>query len=642
MQLKIKMEKPIEFNLTSVFENDNYIIPLYQRNYAWEENQVIQLVQDIWDYAIEANDSNYYIGTLVVHKKEENNITYFETIDGQQRLTTLNILLSVLKSEFSVSIKNGFETKLQFASRPNSSFTLKSLCNRDLKSNDLNPKMHQAYLDLKKKLSSLFSSEKELKNKFIEYLFQKVIILRVEVPTDTDLNHYFEIMNNRGEQLEKHEILKAELLVHLKENKDETEAFSMIWDACSNMDVYVQYGFTTKYRNSIFKGVSWSKIPKSFEDFIISFNQVDNYKEIDEEELDFLYIANSKNTYTIDFKSINDDDNARFNSIITFPNFLLHVLRVFTKKDIPLDDKRLISTFKNELKNLNPSEKLKFVKNFGHSLLKARFLFDKYIIKREYKNDGDRWNLQKIKTGEKNKKYYASTFENNKQIIMLLSMFHVSFPQMIYKHWLNGVLKYLFEEYDKYEEIGIEEEDYIDYLESLNDAFYFDRFGKNELEYYDIIYKNQSKPITNEINENNLHQGTNVQNFIFNRLDYLLWKSIVIENKKTFIIDRINEFEFSFRSSVEHFFPQNPKNGADIEEVGEEYLDKFGNLCLISRSKNSELSNYSPKAKAEHYGKSSTIESLKQQLMIQRKDKWDEDAIIKHQKEMIDILNNIV
>ena len=139
-----------------------------------------------------------------------------------------------------------------------------------------------------------------------------------------------------------------------------------------------------------------------------------------------------------------------------------------------------------------------------------------------------------------------------------------------------------------------------------------------------------------------MHQGTNVQNFIFNRLDYLLWKSIVIENKKTFIIDRINEFEFSFRSSVEHFFPQNPKNGADIEEVGEEYLDKFGNLCLISRSKNSELSNYSPKAKAEHYGKSSTIESLKQQLMIQRKDKWDEDAIIKHQKEMIDILNNIV
>ncbi|MBN8641604.1 MAG: DUF262 domain-containing protein [Flavobacteriales bacterium] len=633
------MEKPIEFNLTRIFEKDNYIIPLYQRNYAWEENQVTQLVQDIWDYTIEANESNYYIGTLVVHKKEENNITYFETIDGQQRLTTLNILLSVLKNEFSVSIKNGFETKLQFASRPNSSFTLKSLCDRDLKSNNLNPKMHQAYLDLKKKLSNLFSTNSKIKNKFVEYLFQKVIILRVEVPIDTDLNHYFEIMNNRGEQLEKHEILKAELLVHLKENKNDSEAFSMIWDACSNMDIYVQYGFTTKYRNSIFKGVSWNKIPKSFEDFIISFNQVDNYKEIDEEEVDFLYLANSKNTYTIDFKPINDDDNTRFNSIITFPNFLLHVLRVFTKKDIPLDDKRLINTFKNELKNLNQSEKIKFVKDFGYSLLKARFLFDKYIIKREYKNDGDRWNLQKIKTGEKNIKYYASTFENNKQIIMLLSMFHVSFPQMIYKHWLNGVLKYLFEEYDKNEENKINKYDYINYLESMSDSFYYDRFGEVELDYYDIIYKNGSKSEASKIKEDNLHVGTNVQNFIFNRLDYLIWKLIVIEKNVAYKIDGIDKFEFSFRSSVEHFFPQNPKNGADIEDVGEDFIDKFGNLCLISRSKNSELSNYSPKAKAEHYGKSTTIESLKQQLMIQKKDKWDESAILNHQMQMIEILN---
>lgn len=639
MQSKIKMEKPIEFNITTIFEKDNYIIPLYQRNYAWEESQVSQLVQDIWDYANEANDSNYYVGTLVVHKKEDRNITFYETIDGQQRLTTFNILLSVLKNEFSVSVKNGFETKLQFASRPNSSFTLKSLCDRDLKSNELNPKMHQAYLDLKKKLNNLFSTNSELKNEFIDYLFNKVIILRVEVPNDTDLNHYFEIMNNRGEQLEKHEILKAELLVHLKENKNETEAFSMIWDACSNMDIYLQYGFTTKYRNTIFKGASWNKIPANFEDFITLFNQVDNYNEIDEEEINFLAITNSKNTYNIDFIPINDDENTRFNSIITFPNFLLHVLRVFTKKDIPLDDKRLINTFKNELKNLNQNEKIKFVKDFGYSLLKLRFLFDKYIIKREYKSNGDHWSLQKIKAGEKNKKYYVSTFDNNKQIIMLLSMFHVSFPQMIYKHWLNGVLKYLFEEYDKYEEVGINEHDYIDYLESMNDAFYFDRFGIKELDYYDIIYKNGSKPVASEINEKNLHQGTNVQNFIFNRLDYLIWKSIVIENIKTYKIDRIDEFEFSFRSSVEHFFPQHPKHGADIEEVGEDFLDKFGNLCLISRSKNSELSNYSPKAKAEHYGKSTAIESLKQQLMIQKKDKWDENAIEEHQIQMIDILN---
>ena len=49
----------------------------------------------------------------------------------------------------------------------------------------------------------------------MEYLFEKVVIVRFQVPKDTDLNHYFEIMNSRGEQLEKHEILKSRLMKEL-------------------------------------------------------------------------------------------------------------------------------------------------------------------------------------------------------------------------------------------------------------------------------------------------------------------------------------------------------------------------------------------------------------------------------------------
>ena len=65
---------PEEFNIEGIFRN-KYIIPLYQRNYAWEEAQVTQLIQDIWDYAcLEVTTTNYYIGTLVVHKREINNI----------------------------------------------------------------------------------------------------------------------------------------------------------------------------------------------------------------------------------------------------------------------------------------------------------------------------------------------------------------------------------------------------------------------------------------------------------------------------------------------------------------------------------------------------------------------------------------
>lgn len=97
------------FKIQNLFDlNDEYLIPIYQRNYAWQEAQIVQLVEDIADYA-EMNKNNevkktYYIGTIVVFEKIKNGKTIYETIDGQQRLTTLSILLSVLKNNFNMKI----------------------------------------------------------------------------------------------------------------------------------------------------------------------------------------------------------------------------------------------------------------------------------------------------------------------------------------------------------------------------------------------------------------------------------------------------------------------------------------------------------------------------------------------------------
>ena len=81
-------------------------------------------------------------------------------------------------------------------------------------------KSHQAAQD-RGRLDSAENSERLDQAVFsdddLEYLLDKVRILRTELPPNTDLNHYFEIMNTRGEQLEKHEILKARLLKKLKD-----------------------------------------------------------------------------------------------------------------------------------------------------------------------------------------------------------------------------------------------------------------------------------------------------------------------------------------------------------------------------------------------------------------------------------------
>ncbi|WP_140110579.1 HNH endonuclease family protein, partial [Vibrio parahaemolyticus] len=142
-----------------------------------------------------------------------------------------------------------------------------------------------------------------------------------------------------------------------------------------------------------------------------------------------------------------------------------------------------------------------------------------------------------------------------------------------------------------------------------------------------------------------LHQGTGVQNFVFNRLDYLLWKRLSDDESfdgigKKELGKHFDDFQFSFRTSVEHYFPQTDPSGArKMDDV-----DRFGNLCLISPSSNSRLSNYSPQDKKKFYQENNRAESLKQAIMMSY-DEWGSegaghDNILNHEAEMIKVLCN--
>ena len=488
-------------------------------------------------------------------------------------MTTLCILLSLIKNEYEDKYKKyiteNYNLNLTFDSRKNSTETLKTLFNKDKNyiekyiSENQNS-ITEGYIICKKVLSEILNKDNE--DKFFKYLFENVKILRVLVLEDTDLNHYFEIMNSRGEQLEMHEILKARLLDKL-ENENDKFIFNLIWEACSNMERYIQFGFESKLRNDIFKS-DWNSLINEDEIYKIKKIQVNNII-INKPILDIL----EEETKILNNEDKEDyDEQERFNSIINFPNFLLHVLKIQEHdKDIPLDDKRLLDTFNIFLENGNvDKEKIKnFVKSFGYNLLKIRFLFDKYIIKKEFEDESNDWSLQQLKLYKdkdgKQRPNYINSFESNedninRKILMLLSMFHTSYPSLIYKNWLNDVLKYLYDKYSN--ENSINAEDYKKTLKVL------------AKERYDNIIKENGKDI--------LDSGTSVPHFIFNYLDYLLWENDCYEkylgNDKTFI-EKIKKFKFTFRSSVEHYYPQYPKS---IEHLDKATLDNFGNLCLIS------------------------------------------------------------
>ena len=581
--------------IKALLMEDEYLIPMYQRNYAWEESHLSQLIQDIWDYHL--YEKNYYIGTLVVHDRKDGT---FETVDGQQRLTTLNIILCALRNEVDtgdVDLTWYNRVNISYEYRERSTRTLMALYKHTSDEDLDDVAIKDMYYNVRRTVESIVPKD-ELKG-FLEYFLNKVIITRVILPVDTDLNHYFEIMNSRGEQLEKHEILKALIMRSSSMNLHKSWLIGQIWDACADMDRYVPLNFTTGLRDMIF-GQQW-------DDF--------NWDNLDDlvDQTRGIQKAASNEQFSIEnvmgqsFSGLANEeekDGDRFESVLKFPGFLLQVLRVITKEDVALDDKRLLSTFDQYLK------KDGFADEFILKMLELRFLYDRFVIRRDYKDDtvNGKMNLLTL-TKQKESFSYNNTFgdileggrrvDENHRAIMIESMFHVSLPSQNYKHWLCAVLNYVNEHKDG---MGLS-----DYLEELAKIYMFGRFlsdaDSNDGFYYKAIFKPDEIVVSKPKNINFPTFEEHIDFFIFNYIDYCIWHG-----------DRnaYSDFEFTSRSSVEHFYPQHPLNGPEMEG---KYLHDIGNLCLISNSKNSELSNYSPSAKTEHYGKAG-FDSLKQKLMM--------------------------
>lgn len=615
--------KEKEFSIRDIFTG-NYKIPIYQRAYAWSDKEIETLVDDIYDYYSLGTYQNYYIGSLVVHKdnEEKENV-----IDGQQRLTTLSLLICYLKNESNYKdFVKDINVNLEFESRKRSTDIFKYLKKNYEKIIDESNELVEGYRILKKKLKS-----EKYDEGYFRYLIDNVILIKNELPKDTDLNHYFEIMNNRGEQLEKHEIVKAHLMGVLDESDViGRKVISEVWNACQRLDKYVQIGFKPIIRKRIF-GERWNEfIPKDYSSMKKVFEEVnENGKSfaksitIDEIiQLDNTDKGQNENSET------NDDDTGRYHSIINFPNFLLHVLKLFKgdsfdwrneSEGISLDDKKLIGQFKTNIANVED------VEGFVYMLLKTRYVFDNYVIKTDHMNDAtddnSNWSLHKpymLKYKGSNKLSPRNTFYNDKNtqeiVVKIETMFQVTDSRQIYKTFLFGILRIL--------------NSWIEYKDE-----------KQLVDQLITFAKERFKALT--VKDRVYDSGVYTPNYIFNFLDFVLWYQQKFEGKEHGI--KANEFEFKYRNSVEHFYPQNPNQAENHERIDNEYLNNFGNLCIMARRHNSLRSNLMPSAKIKEF--SSTSQSLKFERMeklAKKNDDWNVNEIIQHGTEMKKILSEFI
>lgn len=662
-------------------ETKTYIIPVYQRNYAWEEDEITALIKDVYDSLNKDNNAPYYIGTLVTFNRAD---AEYEVIDGQQRLTTIYIILKAL------GIKD-CQNKLTYSARKVSASTIEKLDKYPNLGEEVDTGIRNGYKFALKAIDTIVGSTE--RESFKDYFLHNVHIIHYHVPKDVDLNHYFEVMNSRGEQLEKHEIVKSALSQNL--NPTELPTFSRIWEACSEMNVYIQQAFPSS-----------ELFGKNMDDFKISnFSEVPSQKE--EEGKDSILNLLQNPIYKAEPMN-NIEQNDRFQPIIDFPNFLLIVLKLtriksdcFDPAEFTLDDKELLNEFKFTLKSVD--DKAEFARTFAFNLLKAKFLLDNYIVHHvlvDKEMSGDNpWKLQcYFQETSKNKypKNLSGIQESQKEMVHLLSMFEVSFTPKQRKNYLFYCLMYLFDNTDI--------SDYLKFLRCLADKYFYDVYlnadclnernqpGPNA---FDNVLLSKGKLRIEEIGKEGMNyqsvfneiytQGkSDIPLFVFNYTDFVLWKRYAdtLRGNKTkkgslerdeffatlgcsdFELEPFNNFYFSrTRKSLEHYYPQaKAVKDEDVTEntISQSQINCFGNFAMIGAEANSSGSNWDPKTKLDHYTDAKSdpisIASLKFRIMLQicqdnqkailngslhrsKGMEWNSEDMQNHQAKMLDIIS---
>ena len=658
-----------QFSLDKIIEGKQYFsIPIYQRLYVWKEEQILKLLQDI-KTAIEDKKENYYIGSLIVLKADDDR---YDLIDGQQRFTTIFILFRTIQEMFkdrindknSLFINNFLEEnniRLLFRARKFADDFFKKSNISNQNNSDEEKELLSPFYQAINVIKGFFEDTNNNINLdyFIDFISTKLIFIITQMPENTDVNKLFETFNNRGVQLKQHEILKAKLLEKIEKEK---YIYSIIWDACSIMDNYIE-----KNLKDILN-ISWKKIIN------ISYLRTDSEREEeipdnikyvkdlikssnrnnDSNNYDLYKILDKNKDFNIDENKYdeNEYESPNIRSIISFPMLLLHTLRIFvlkykiTDELIDVKEKELINIFR---KVFTKKTKSKDIKNFLKLLWKVRVRFDKYVVKWVYINDKEVLSISKIYCVRNNTSQIIQRRHNinSDGFSMLQTMLYHS-QEYITQYWLTHFLKKMLNN-------NVDEDILYKYLMKLDNLLYFYESDKNLSErtinmcsekinrYYN---KNIDTIKDRLIDELKIPKGLKFYRYWFYKLEFILWyywnkNNDFFEYKYDKLNDILSNFRITAKNSIEHVYPRDDSKiiyeDKWSDETKEECLNSFGNLVLISVSLNSELNNKSYKFSIlENYFKKGDIPSLKLLLILKNK-KWNEEACKEHLNKVIEL-----
>ncbi len=280
--------------------NTKFVIPVYQRNYVWDtKNQVKKLLDDFYNLISNSKNSNHFLGIIIDYNagKVDKTEKYY-VIDGQQRLTTLFLIIAAIRQRTidEKDQENQFELEMCMnvnynPMSKNKNFKLEPLMgDRDvfnkilqnqyekLTDSEKNSKVAQAYVYILN----------FVKNTVANYSIAELIdaldrFLIVEVPLDRDDNaqQIFETINARGEKLGPSDLIRNYVLMCTDDEKkedvfvDSWQPFEAKFEDSKKLELFFRFFCMNQLRDSVNKNDVYEEFRKWFDDTIKARNVED-------------------------------------------------------------------------------------------------------------------------------------------------------------------------------------------------------------------------------------------------------------------------------------------------------------------------------------------------------------------------------
>ena len=304
-----------------------YSIPLYQRDYSWKKENISEFINDIFE-AYNDKENNYFFGSIITVSEDENKEPFkYSLIDGQQRLTTFILFIKILNDDFNenyfskindfnsdeqdkiselrIYIKNCLwvdKAKKEFKIKSEKADDTSKLVDIILGSSNKNDNnILNRNLEYLKK----FYEESKIEHKnnfdlleFIEFTLKNIEFVKVDTNSRESALKIFSVLNTRGLELTSTDIIKAEAMYYLPENRHKD--FESKWkslekkayDLNTSLEALFRY-YTIMYDKNNIKGTNNENIKKLWQDK----DKWDAIKEFEKFTNCYEYILNLEDAY---------------------------------------------------------------------------------------------------------------------------------------------------------------------------------------------------------------------------------------------------------------------------------------------------------------------------------------------------------